>query len=144
MLRVARKKSPLWLSLDVLAVLVFVLIGRAAHTKGESLAGIASTSWPFLAALCLGWIVSTAWRRPTALYRSGVPAVLFTVAFGMAFRVIAGQGTALAFIFVALFFLGFCMLGWRFSYSTWRALRMFKRIDAIRQVLRGASIGESR
>src|SRR6202045_3845325 len=52
--------------LDVCCVLVFVVIGRASHTKGESLAGIASTSWPFLCGLAAGWVASRAWRRPLA------------------------------------------------------------------------------
>ena len=41
--------------LDVGCVLVFVIIGRDSHAKGESLAGIASTAWPFLAGLAGGW-----------------------------------------------------------------------------------------
>jgi hypothetical protein len=35
------------------------------------------------------------------------------VALGMTFRVISGQGTAVAFIVVALAFLGLFLLGWR-------------------------------
>ncbi len=38
---------------------------------------------------------------------------LATVAVGMTLRVIAGQGTAVAFIAVALGFLGLFLLGWR-------------------------------
>ena len=41
--------------LDCCCVLVFVIIGRASHTRGEGLAGIASTAWPFLAGLAFGW-----------------------------------------------------------------------------------------
>jgi hypothetical protein len=44
--------------LDCCCVLLFVVIGRASHTKGESLAGIASTAWPFLAGLAGGWLVT--------------------------------------------------------------------------------------
>jgi FtsH-binding integral membrane protein len=35
------------------------------------------------------------------------------VTVGMVFRVIAGQGTAVAFVIVALAFLGLALLGWR-------------------------------
>jgi len=35
------------------------------------------------------------------------------VAVGMILRVLSGQGTTLAFIFVALAFLGLMLLGWR-------------------------------
>jgi hypothetical protein len=99
--------------LDVLCVLLFVVIGRASHTKGESLAGIASTSWPFLCGLAAGWAVARAWRRPLTLRPAGLAAWLGTVALGMLLRVVSGQGTAVAFIIVALAFLGLFLLGWR-------------------------------
>jgi hypothetical protein len=99
--------------LDVCCVLVFVIIGRASHTKGESLAGLASTAWPFLAGLAGGWLAARAWRQPFRLWPSGVSAWLGAVALGMVFRVVSGQGTALAFIGVALAFLGLFLLGWR-------------------------------
>jgi hypothetical protein len=99
--------------LDVLCVLVFVVIGRASHTQGESVAGIASTSWPFLCGLAAGWAASRAWRRPLALRPAGLVVWLCTVALGMTLRVVSGQGTAVAFIIVALAFLGLFLLGWR-------------------------------
>jgi len=99
--------------LDVACVLVFVVIGRASHTQGEALAGVASTSWPFLCGLGVGWAVSRAWRRPLALRPAGLAVWLCTVAFGMILRVVAGQGTAVAFIVVALAFLGLLLFGWR-------------------------------
>ena len=99
--------------LDVLCVLIFVVIGRASHTQGESLAGIASTSWPFLCGLAAGWAASRAWRRPLALRPAGLAVWLCTVALGMILRVVSGQGTAVAFIIVALAFLGLFVLGWR-------------------------------
>ena len=94
-------------------MLIFVVIGRASHTKGESLAGIASTSWPFLCGLGVGWAASRAWRRPLALRPAGIVVWLCTVALGMLLRVVSGQGTAVAFIIVALAFLGLFLLGWR-------------------------------
>jgi len=99
--------------LDICCVVIFVVIGRASHVKGESLAGIASTSWPFLCGLAAGWLVSRAWRRPLALLPAGVAAWLATVALGMILRVVSGQGTALSFVLVALVFLGLFLLGWR-------------------------------
>jgi FtsH-binding integral membrane protein len=104
--------------LDVCCVLVFVIIGRASHTKGETLAGIASTSWPFLAGLAAGWAVVRvsgvrAWRRPCAISPAGLLVWLVTVTLGMILRVVSGQGTAIAFIAVALVFLGLFLLGWR-------------------------------
>ena len=99
--------------LDCCCVLVFVIIGRASHTKGESLGGIASTAWPFLAGLAGGWLVARAWRRPFGLFPGGVVVWLGAVILGMVLRVVSGQGTAVAFIGVALAFLGLFLLGWR-------------------------------
>ncbi len=98
---------------DFCCVLAFVVIGRASHTKGESLAGITSTAWPFLAGLAGGWLATRAWRRPGALVPSGVGAWLGAAGLGMVLRVTAGQGTAAAFVGVALAFLGASLLGWR-------------------------------
>jgi FtsH-binding integral membrane protein len=99
--------------LDVCCVLIFVIIGRASHTKGESLVGVASTAWPFLCGLGVGWVASRAWRRPVSLNPAGLAAWLSTVVLGMVLRVVSGQGTAAAFVVVALAFLGLFLLGWR-------------------------------
>jgi hypothetical protein len=116
----ASAPKPVWLAmaLDAACVLLFVVIGRASHAKGESLGGIASTAWPFLAGLAfgwlaLGWLARGAWRRPLGLVPAGVGAWLGTVALGMVLRVVSGQGTAFAFVLVALAFLGLFLLGWR-------------------------------
>jgi hypothetical protein len=109
--------------LDICFVLAFVIIGRAAHTKGEALAGIASTAWPFLTGLAIGWLAARAWRRPAELLPAGVSAWLCTVAFGMVLRVVSGQGTAFAFILVALAFLGLFLLGWRVAWLLARRWR---------------------
>lgn len=99
--------------IDACCVLVFVVIGRASHTQGEALAGIASTAWPFLCGLAAGWAVSRAWRRPLAISPAGIVVWLCTVTLGMVLRVVSGQGTAVPFVVVALAFLGLFLLGWR-------------------------------
>ena len=111
------RSARLAVTLDCCCVLAFVSIGRASHVQGESLAGIASTAWPFLAGLAGGWLATAglagrAWQ-PFRLWPAGVGAWLGAVALGMVFRVVSGQGTALAFIGVALAFLGLFLLGWR-------------------------------
>jgi FtsH-binding integral membrane protein len=98
---------------DCCCVLAFVIIGRASHAKGESVAGIASTAWPFLAGLVGGWLAARAWRRPLAIVPAGLGAWLGAAGLGMVLRVVAGQGTAVAFVGVALAFLGLFLLGWR-------------------------------
>ena len=59
-------------ALDVVAVLIFVAIGRASHDHGETLAGVASTAWPFLAGLGVGWVSARAWLRPLPLAPTGL------------------------------------------------------------------------
>jgi hypothetical protein len=101
--------------IDLVAVLVFVAIGRSVHAHGVSVDGMASTSWPFLGGLAVGWVVALGARRPVASLAGGVVAWPATVAVGMVLRVVAGQGTAFPFILVALAFLGLCMLGGRLA-----------------------------
>jgi FtsH-binding integral membrane protein len=105
--------------LDACCVLAFVAIGRASHHDGESVSGLAAAAWPFLAGLAVGWLVTRAWRRPAAIVPGGVGAWLGAVAIGMILRVVAGQGTTLAFISVALAFLGLFLLGWRTAATAW-------------------------
>lgn len=100
-------------ALDCCGVLAFVIIGRHAHGHGDGVAGIWTTAWPFLAGLAIGLIAARAWRRPAAIAPAGLGAWLGTAAAGMVIRVLAGQGTAAAFIAVALGFLAVFLLGWR-------------------------------
>ena len=98
---------------DVLAVLVFVLIGRHSHAEGETLAGIARTSWPFLLGAVLGWLVAH-WRgRDLASVAGGLWVWPTTVVVGMLARAVTGQGVDPAFVAVAAAFLGLFLVGWR-------------------------------
>jgi peptidoglycan/LPS O-acetylase OafA/YrhL len=99
--------------LDMASVLVFVAIGRSSHHNGVTVGGMVSTSWPFLVGAAVGWAALRVWRRPIELAPAGVAVWLACVAVGMVLRVVAGQGTALAFVMVALAFLGLMLLGWR-------------------------------
>lgn len=99
--------------LDVCCVLVFVAIGRSTHSEAAGIAGFATTAWPFLVGLGAGWAAGRAWRRPDALVPAGVVVWATTVAAGMVLRVVSGQGTAAAFVIVALVFLAATLLGWR-------------------------------
>ena len=86
-----------------------------AHGVGLTASGVASTSWPFLAGAAVGWAAVRAWRGPFEVVPTGVGVWLSCVALGMVLRVVAGQGTAAAFVVVALAFLGTGLLGWRLS-----------------------------
>ena len=98
---------------DACCVLLFVAIGRHAHGHGDTIAGIWHTAWPFLAGLAIGLAAVRAWRRPLAIRPAGLGAWLGAAGAGMAIRVLAGQGTAAAFIAVAASFLAIFLLGWR-------------------------------
>jgi len=100
-------------TLDVASILAFVVIGRSSHDHGVTVAGVVDTSWPFLAGAAVGWAAGRAWRSPAAVAPVGVVVWISCVGVGMALRVLVGQGTAAAFLVVALVFLGSAMLGWR-------------------------------
>ncbi|TDD85033.1 DUF3054 domain-containing protein [Actinomadura rubrisoli] len=106
-------RSAVAAGLDVCGVLVFVAIGRASHEEAGSLTGFAGTAWPFLAGLGAGWLAVRAWRRPEGLVPAGIGIWVTAVAVGMVLRVVSGQGTAFAFVVVALLFLALMLLGWR-------------------------------
>ena len=98
---------------DVCCVLAFVIIGRANHHDGVTLAGVASTAWPFLTGYVIGLVAVRGWRSPFVLVPAGLGVWLGTVAGGQLLRVIAGQGTDGAFILVSAAFLGLFLFGWR-------------------------------
>ena len=109
--------------IDACLVLVFVVLGRASHGEADGLVGLATTAWPFLAGMAIGELATRSWRRPVALVPTGIGVWLSTVAIGMLLRVLAGQGTAVVFIAVALAFLGLFLLGWRVIVALVPALR---------------------
>jgi hypothetical protein len=94
-------------------VLAFVAIGRQTHGDGDSVAGIWHTAWPFLAGLAIGLLAVRFWRQPAAIRPAGIGAWVGAAGAGMVIRVLAGQGTAIAFIVVTFAFLALFMLGWR-------------------------------
>jgi Protein of unknown function (DUF3054) len=100
-------------AIDLAAVLLFVAIGRHVHAHGLSVSGMASTAWPFLSGLGAGWIAVAVSRRDATSVPGGLVVCVSTVALGMVLRVISGQGTAAAFVFVTLGFLAAVMLSWR-------------------------------
>lgn len=113
-----------WIAVDAAIVLTFVLIGRSSHHHGLRFTGFLTTSWPFVVGLGLGWFYLLVRRRNGSSLRGGVTVWLSTVIVGMALRVVAGQGTAVAFILVAFGFLGLFMLGLRLvaaRFVRWRS-----------------------
>ncbi|MBB2976795.1 general stress protein CsbA [Microbacterium endophyticum] len=104
------------LLLDVVFVILFAAIGRASHDEGVLGAygsGLATTAWPFLVGLALGWVITRVWRHPAAPVRTGLGVWVTTVVVGMLLRATSDQGTAVAFIIVATITLFVFLVGWR-------------------------------
>ncbi|WZH36712.1 MAG: DUF3054 domain-containing protein [Microbacterium enclense] len=111
-----RTRPILPLLVDAVLVVVFAAIGRATHdgdVLGPAGSGLASTAWPFLVALLVGWLVSRAWHAPLAPVRTGLPVWAVTVTVGMVLRSFDGQGVAVAFVIVASITLAVFLIGWR-------------------------------
>ncbi|MGE2817127.1 DUF3054 domain-containing protein [Mycobacterium heidelbergense] len=102
-----------WLSVDVIGVLVFYAVGRRSHDEGLDIAGVATTAWPFLTGTVIGWLLSRAWQRPTAVVPTGVVVWLCTVAVGMLLRKASSAGVAASFVLVAASVTAVLLLGWR-------------------------------
>jgi peptidoglycan/LPS O-acetylase OafA/YrhL len=102
-----------YLFLDVVAVVVFCAVGRRSHEEGLDLGGVATTAWPFLTGTLVGWLVSRAWRQPTAVAPTGVIVWLCTVAVGMLLRKASSAGVAASFVVVAASVTAVLLLGWR-------------------------------
>lgn len=101
------------LAFDVLAVVVFVAVGRDTHDEAGTVAGVTETAAPFLLALAVAWGATRAWRRPAAT-RTGESVAALTVTIGMLLRrLLFDEGTAFAFVVVASVFLGLTFVGWR-------------------------------
>jgi hypothetical protein len=99
--------------IDLLAVIVFVLIGRASH--GEGVLGILVTLWPFAVGLLVGHLLALVLgqRETRAVRWAGVIVWVSTVVVGMVLRAVSGQGVQLSFVIVTVLVLAVLLLGWR-------------------------------
>ena len=102
-----------WFGVDAACVLMFCAVGRRSHDEGLNVAGIAATAWPFLSGTTLGWLAAQAWRRPTAVFPTGVVVWLCTVVVGMLLRKATSAGVAASFVVVASVVTALLLLGWR-------------------------------
>lgn len=130
----------LWLPLviDLIAVAVFAVAGRASHGEALTATGVLTVAWPFWCGCLVGWAVTVPTRRfalspqrwsdPSEL-PTGLVIWPVTFAAGMALRAIAGQGTAWPFLIVAFVALGVLLLGWRLVRRGIRSHRL-SRADA--------------
>jgi hypothetical protein len=113
-LRYRRRRTLEAAALDLLAVLVFALGGRATHGEGSLLVGTLGTAAPFLAGALVGWGGVVLARFDPWSVRAGLLVYADTVAIGMVLRnLVAGEGTPISFIVTAAAVLALLMLGWR-------------------------------
>ena len=98
---------------DIVAIVVFVAIGRRNHNEGEAVDAILTVATPFLIALAVGWFAARAWIRPMQV-ETALVIWPITVAIGMVLRnLVFDRGTALPFIIVATVVTGVFLVGWR-------------------------------
>jgi hypothetical protein len=108
---VARLLAP---ALDLLAVLLFALVGRRSHAHGITLGGVLETAAPFLCGTAAGYLIaSLTLDTSPRTWQFGVVVVVATVVVGLLLRRLATAGTAPSFIVVATLFLTATLVGWR-------------------------------
>lgn len=112
---------------DALLILLFAAVGRDAHQRGEIITGVLATAWPFLAGAAVAWLAVRAWRRPLAVWPSGVAVWLGALAVGMLLRALTGQTVVLPFVIVALLSLAVLLLGYRLLLAAARRWRPRRR-----------------
>lgn len=117
------------LALDLAAVVLFAAAGRNTHEHGLAVVGVLLTAAPFLIGALIGWAVVRGWRRPIALWPTGVAVWLAAVVLGLALRGLAGGGLAVSFQVVTFLVLGALLLGWRALATLFVKLRFSRRVE---------------
>lgn len=104
--------KPTAIALDFVAISLFALFARMAHQSDEmpfTVAGWASTVWPFAIGVALGWVIATVSRTS-----SGVIIWLVTVITGLVIWALRnGDIPHWSFVIVACVMSALLMLGWR-------------------------------
>lgn len=137
---------PVWLTalLDLVAITVFVIIGRADHDHGLTPTGILDTLWPFAVGTAVGWTFTYLYAnvesggefgrmfRPER-FRPTIMIWVCTVAIGMLLRALVHQGVAPSFVIVASIATAVFLFGWRAVAGT-----VVRQKTAVRKMPRGA------
>ena len=104
------------LVVDVVAVVVFAILGRSSHDEADTFLGVLGTAWPFLAGAVIGHavcqVVAGLRGDPTG-WRPGLAVWAGTLVLGMLLRVASGDTAAWSFVIVASIVLAVFLLGWR-------------------------------
>lgn len=100
------------LLIDLVAVIVFALIGRASHDENPVL-GLVHTAWPFVVACLVAWALVT-WRRIEPMAGAGFVFVWLVTAWGgLGLRLLSGTSARWPFWIVATVVTGLFLGGWR-------------------------------
>ncbi len=101
---------------DVVAILVFAILGRSSHDEANTLLGVLGTAWPFLAGALIGhavcWLAAPL-RGDATAGLSGLVVWAGTLVGGVVLRVSSGDTAAWTFIVVAGVVLALLLVGWR-------------------------------
>ena len=110
----ANRRAALAFGIDIVAVVLFVVIGRRNHHEtGNLVVGALRIVAPFLIALIVGWLAARAVRDPMSM-RNGTVIWACTVVLGLILRRLVFQrGIAVAFIIVTTITLAVFLIGWR-------------------------------
>lgn len=99
---------------DLLAVMIYVSVGRSSHDESLAVSGLFATAWPFLIGIVGGYIGIALTRWPALSLRGGTVITVKTLIIGLVLRYgVAKDGTEFSFVVVTVVVLGVLMLGWR-------------------------------
>ncbi|WP_210414590.1 DUF3054 domain-containing protein [Microlunatus elymi] len=105
--------------IDVVAVLLFALVGRRSHDEANTFVDVLGTAWPYLAATVVGSLIAAVLPKRSGGNRSpyswttSVIVWVTTVVLGMVLRMLSGDTAAWPFWIVAFISLGILLIGWR-------------------------------
>ena len=105
------RTAPLALAADVVAVVVFVGVGRATHDQ-DGVLGLLGTVAPFVAGIAVAWAVPAVRGAPLGL-RAGAVVLAGAAVLGLALRALFLGRLPLSFAVVAVVSLAVLLLGWR-------------------------------
>ena len=97
---------------DLVAILLFALLGRRSHDEGSTVTGVLVAAWPFVAGWTIAWFATRLDRRPRSA-AGALRALVVAVPIALLLRAATDRGIAPAFIVVAVVFLGVALVGRR-------------------------------
>ncbi len=97
---------------DVVAIVLFAVLGRRNHHEVSTVTGVLVVAWPFLAGWAIACFATRLDRRPRSA-AGALRALLVAMPIALLLRVATDRGIAPAFIAVAVVFLGVVLVGRR-------------------------------